>query len=70
MNEDRGLYHKYKVEKADGSPVDPEARYFVLRVDTDRHARRALRTYALSVLEDNETLAEDIMRFLFSEDGK
>jgi len=35
-----------KLKKADGSPVDPNAMYFVLRIDTDPHARIALRAYA------------------------
>lgn len=29
----RGLYQKYRVEKSDGSPTDPSAEYFVLRLD-------------------------------------
>lgn len=28
-----GLYVKYRVEKSDGTPVDPNAVYFVLRLD-------------------------------------
>lgn len=28
-----GLHQKYVVKKADGSPVDPNAMYFVLRLD-------------------------------------
>ncbi len=31
----RGFYKKYKIEKTDGSPIDPEAKYFVLRYDQD-----------------------------------
>lgn len=42
----RGLYGKYIIFKADGSEGDPEAKYFVLRVDTDKHARKALLAYA------------------------
>jgi hypothetical protein len=40
------LYGKYNVTKTDGSPVDPNAQYFVLRIDTDEAARQALDTYA------------------------
>lgn len=40
--------------------VDPEAVYFVLRLDTDRHARRAMQVYADSVAADNPDLARDI----------
>jgi hypothetical protein len=41
-----GLYGKYCISKADGSPVDPNADYFVLRLDTDPVARRAAREYS------------------------
>lgn len=40
------LYYKYLVTKADGSPVDPKADYFVLRLDTDPAARLAAYCYA------------------------
>ena len=41
------LYNKYCVTKEDGSPVDPDAQYFVLRLDTDECARQAAAKYAL-----------------------
>jgi len=41
-----GLRQKYNVTKRDGSEIDPEAVYFVLRVDADKHARNALVAYA------------------------
>lgn len=41
-----GLYGKYYISKADDSPVDPNADYFVLRLDTDPVARRAAREYS------------------------
>jgi len=44
MNDE--LYNKYVVTKADGSPTNPRADYFVLRLDTDPLARRAARQYA------------------------
>lgn len=40
------LYEKYVITKADGSPVDPSAEYFVLRLDTDECARQAAAAYA------------------------
>ena len=46
-----GLYNKYHIEKTDGAPVDPEAVYFVLRLDTDREARDAAKAYALACAE-------------------
>lgn len=39
------LFQKYKIEKTDGTPVDPEAQYFVLRLDTDPYAREAMWEY-------------------------
>jgi len=59
-----GLFGKYRVEHADGSPTDANAQYFVLRVDTDANARHALRIYARSIFNDNRTLARDLIRGL------
>lgn len=60
----KGLYKKYIVKRADGSPTDPDAKYFVLRIDTDPHARVALEVYAALVREDNPVLAVDILLWL------
>ena len=46
-----GLYGKYRISKADGSPVDPNADYFVLRLDTDPVARRAAREYSYMTVD-------------------
>lgn len=40
------LYEKYVITKRDGSPIDSEAQYFVLRLDSDGCARAAARAYA------------------------
>ena len=60
------LYNKYKIEKTDGTPIDPEAQYFVLRIDTDVHARTALRAYAhsLAKFKVNPELEKDLWRYL------
>jgi hypothetical protein len=42
----KGLYDKYLVQKADGSPVEPGAKYFVLRYDNDRDALFAAMMWA------------------------
>lgn len=57
-----GLHpRKYIITKTNGNPVDPEADYFVLRLDKgDTHAQKALAKYADSVEEDNEELAADL----------
>lgn len=61
---DRGLYTKYLVTKSNGEPTDPEACYFVLRIDTDVHARKVLRVYAHFVKEENSELCRDIRKLL------
>lgn len=57
-----GTPPRYVVTKTDGSPTDPDARYFVLRIDgPDPHALAALAKYAESVAEENPTLAADLI---------
>lgn len=55
-----GVFGKYIIAKADGSPIDPEACYFVLRLDTDEAARFAALEYARRC--DNRALAHDITK--------
>lgn len=50
----KGFHGRYKVEHADGSPIDPNAVYFVLRIDKGgsdpvhvRACRKALKTYVV-----------------------
>jgi hypothetical protein len=61
-----GFRRKYYLTKLSGRPIDPEAKYFVLRYDSegDPHARVALKAYAESVMVDNYTLANDILKEL------
>ena len=61
---EKGLYGKYIVTKTDGEPTEPQAQYFVLRIDTDPHAQKALVAYARSIKKDNPTLAEDLIKWL------
>jgi len=42
-----GLYNKYVIAKESGEPLDPDAEYFVLRIDSDPAARMALRYFCL-----------------------
>lgn len=51
---------QYIVSKTDGTPVDPNAKYFVLRLDTDIHARKAAVAYAGSIQSENPALARAI----------
>jgi hypothetical protein len=58
----KGFYLKYHITKADGSPCDSDAVYFVLRIDRDPAARIALRTYADNT--PNHKLALDLDNLL------
>lgn len=58
----KGLYDKYTVVKNDGSLTDSDADYFVLRLDTDPHARVAALAYANSIKESNPNLAFDLFQ--------
>jgi hypothetical protein len=57
-----GIKNKYEIRKIDGTQVDPEAWYFVLRVDKDPHAQVAAMAYANSVHSDNSQLAFELRR--------
>lgn len=57
-----GYEKKYIISKSNGKPVDPNADYFVLRLDKDPHAIKALITYANSVQKDNVELATDLWK--------
>jgi hypothetical protein len=61
-----GLFGKYIVHKADGSPVSPEADYFVLRLDTDPAARAAVLEYANRVFFEAPRLARDLRERVLS----
>lgn len=52
--------NKYVISKQNGDPIDPNAFYFVLRLDTDPHARKAAMAYAESVENENPELAKDL----------
>jgi hypothetical protein len=69
MTQEKGLYQKYVVTKADGLPVDPNAVYFVLRLDTKDFygyaSRNAIRLYAKLIKRINPQLASDITDSLF-----
>lgn len=54
------LYNKYIIQKSDGSPVDPNAQYFVLRIDTDVYAQIAVMAYAQSIEKRDRDFAEEL----------
>lgn len=57
-----GLFNKYKIEKTDGSPTDPDAQCFVLRIDTDDAAQHALYEYADA--SNDKVLRMDLLHWL------
>ena len=63
---DKGHGGKYIITKRDGTPMDEDAQYFVLRVDKDPHARVALAAYTQSVMSDNRNFAHDLRGWLAS----
>lgn len=59
-----GLDNKYIITKKNGNPIDPEAVYFVLRLDKDPHALNAISSYIDSVMDDNPRLALGLMNLI------
>lgn len=57
-----GLYNKYNVMKTNGEAIDTQARYFVLRLDTDPAARAAVALYARIIEFSNPELSTDLRR--------
>ena len=55
-----GLRRKYIITKVSGKPVDPKAKYFVLRYDEDPHAVVAIKAYIKSIRKENTELARDL----------
>jgi hypothetical protein len=59
------LFDKYTVTKKFGK-TDPNAKYFVLRIDTDVHARKALAAYIKSILPEEPEYARQLAKWLCS----
>ena len=62
-----GLKMKYRLEKADGRPVDPQGVYFVLKLNSDdlahgRACRLAARCYAHEIHDHLPELSDDLVR--------
>lgn len=63
----KGLFNKYHITKADGTPSDPEAEYFILRLDSNQKNKehlkaslKAIEAYAESIKEVDPELAKDL----------
>lgn len=65
----KGLYDKYTVIKNDGSYTEAIGDYFVLRLDSDVHARKAALAYAESVKGENPHLALDLHQRIAQYEG-
>jgi hypothetical protein len=63
------LYNKYKIEKKDGSPVEPNAQYFVLRVDTDPAARFAIVAYANFIKRSDPQFSRELLVWVRQYEG-
>jgi len=63
-----GLYGKYALRKTDGSAIDPNADYFILRLDTDPVARKA--TIQYSYYCGDARLAKDLQTRISKYDPK
>lgn len=71
-DEAKGLYRKYEIVRTDGSSAEggkhEDCRYFVLDLDHDEHAMRALAAYADSCEPEYPLLAADL-RLIVRDDG-
>jgi hypothetical protein len=67
-----GLYGRYVVHKADGTPTDPRAVYFVLRLDSHGHdaghieaCRKAAYTWCENAPPHLRQVADDLLNLLY-----
>jgi len=63
------LFSKYHITKNDGSPVDPKAQYFVLRIDTDFAARAAVLVYAMCIEKADPDFANELRSWIHAQNG-
>jgi len=65
-----GLFGKYIIQKTDGTPIDPNAQYLVLRPDTDIAARVAIRAYIQALSDENAVFKQDLIDWIKRLDDK
>jgi hypothetical protein len=72
-----GLHHRYNVTKADGSPRDPNAAYFVLRLDSGgsdpahiKACRAAAREYARCAPGHLRQMADELENYVENQDRR
>lgn len=56
------LTRKYLVSRPDGTPIEDQDAFFVLKLSTDSAARDAAREYARNIRRYNPLLARDLIR--------
>lgn len=71
INKKAGLYNRYKVEKTSGRPIDPKAKYFIMRYDKHgsdpihiRACQLAVEVYAHVIKDHLPQLSEDLLNEL------
>lgn len=68
MGRGRGIYRKFKVTRTDGQhkpgKKHERCRYFVLDLDCDPHAKRAIKAYAKSCANAEPQLSADLLAWL------
>lgn len=69
-----GLKKKYIINKADGSPMNPNAKYFILRYDEGMKdkkflscSRRALFEFCLDMIPINPLLSQELYNDITNE---
>ena len=71
MSEQQGLYGKFIISKADGSPMNPKAKYIILRYDADSKdfwpSSAAIRKYAELISTTNVEFATDLIKEMNNE---
>ena len=71
----QGLFGKFILKKADGSPISPNAKYLVLRYDANNDkdgnaCRKAIITYARAISKSDPTFATDLLEEMTKETCK
>ncbi len=58
------VFGKYIVMKTDGTEIKKGSKYFVLNVNSDKHAIVAMKAYAESIREENKALYKEVLEYI------
>ena len=68
IGKNKGLYNRYQIAKTSGRPIDPKAKYFVMRYDNDgddkihiQACQLAIRVYAYAIKGHLDQLSENLL---------